>query len=307
MIEKKALSLIIITYNRPEDLLRLLKNIAGQEQADKLLDRVVIIDNASTVSYTSVTDFLALQQLPFHYIRSEENLGVARGRNKAISEVQSPVVITLDDDAIFRETDALIKIDKLFRSEFALQNRVGVYCFKVFWRDTEDIQQSAFPHKQFNKYRNKDQFLTSYYIGCAHAILLEAYHRAGNYPADFFYGMEEYDLGYRILDAGYKIAYDSSVTVAHFESPKGRVPDVRKIQMLWVNKSKMAYRNLPYRYFISISLMWSLQFIKKWPFAWGGWFEGWKKIFSIPRTESRKVVRKETLEYIHQVEGRLWY
>lgn len=307
MIGQKALSVIIITYNRPDDLLRLLKNIAGQEEADRLLDRVVIIDNASTVSYKSVTDFIDLQKLPFHYIQSEENLGVARGRNKAISEVQSPVVITLDDDAYFKDTDALIKIDRLFGSEYALQNKVGVYCFKVFWRDTADIQQSAFPHKKFNKYRKKDKFLTSYYIGCAHAILLEAYDSAGNYPADFFYGMEEYDLGYRILDAGYKIAYDSSVSVAHFESPKGRVPDVKKIQMLWVNKSKMAYRNLPYRYFISISVMWSLQFLKKWPFAWKWWFEGWKIIFSIPRTEKRKVVSKETLKYIREVGGRLWY
>lgn len=307
MIKQRALSLIIITYNRPDDLLRLLKNIAGQDQADTLLDRVVIIDNASTVSYKTVTDFIDSQRLPFLYIRSEENLGVARGRNEAVSKVQSPVVITLDDDAYFREADALIKIDQLFRSEFAMQNRVGVYCFKVFWRDTEDIQQSAFPHKKFNKYRNKDRFFTSYFIGCAHAILLEAYQAAGTYPPDFFYGMEEYDLGYRILDAGYKIAYDSSITVAHFESPRGRVPHVKKIQMLWVNKSKMAYRYLPYRFFISTAVMWSLQFLKNQPFAWRSWFEGWKKIFSIPRTENRKVVSKETLQYIDEVEGRLWY
>lgn len=307
MIKQKALSLVIITYNRPEDLLRLLKNIAGLDQVEILLDRVVIIDNASTVSYKPVTDFLNQQQLPFHYIRSEENLGVARGRNKAISEVKSPVVITLDDDAFFKDRDALVRIDQLFRSEYALQNNVGVYCFKVFWRDTDEMQQSAFPQKKFNKYRNKERFLTSYYIGCAHAILLEAYQKAGNYPVDFFYGMEEYDLGYRILDAGYRIAYDSSVAVAHFESPKGRVPDVRKVQMLWVNKAKMAYRNLPYRYFISISVMWSLQFLKKHPFAWKSWLEGWKKIFSIPRTENRKVVGKDTLKYIHEVGGRLWY
>jgi glycosyltransferase involved in cell wall biosynthesis len=74
----KSLSIVIITYNRPEDVLLLLHNIAAQEQAATLLESVIIIDNHSDQPYDVVQEFIAQQSLPFQYIRSEENLGVAQ-------------------------------------------------------------------------------------------------------------------------------------------------------------------------------------------------------------------------------------
>jgi len=303
----KPLSIIIITYNRPDDVLLLLQHIARQQEAKRLLESVIIIDNNSGVSYTSVTDYIAGQSLPFRYVRSAENLGVARGRNKAVALAEAPIVITLDDDAYFKEDDALLQIERLFASAYAEEHHVGVYCFKVFYGSTGELQTTAFPHKKMGKYRNRDQFLTSYYIGCGHAILKKVYNEAGIYPADFFYGMEEYDLGYRILDLGYSIAYDSSVTIIHNESPLGRTPHAEKMQMLWVNKSKVAYRYLPVIYFVTTALMWSLQFLKKTSFNWKLWFAGWAKIMRIPRTEQRHRISDRTLAYIKQVEGRMWF
>jgi GT2 family glycosyltransferase len=119
--------------------------------------------------------------------------------------------------------------------------------------------------------------------------------------------MEEYDLGYRILDLGYSIAYDSSVTIIHNESPLGRTPHAEKMQMLWVNKSKVAYRYLPLLYFVSTTLMWSLQFLKKTSFNWKLWLGGWRKVFAIPRQEKRHRISDRTLAYIKQVEGRMWF
>ncbi len=148
--------------------------------------------------------------------------------------------------------------------------------------------------------------MSYYFIGCGHAIRKEVYDQAGIYPVDFFYGMEEYDLGYRILDLNYRIAYDSSVAIIHNESPVGRTPHAEKMQMLWVNKSKVAYRYLPYKYFITTALMWSFQFLKKTSFNWKLFVEGWGKISRIPKVE-RNVISPKTLDYIKSVEGRMWY
>lgn len=303
----KPLSIIIITYNRPDDLLFLLQNIAGQDEAARLLDSVLIIDNASTADYGPVKDFIATQSLPFRYIYSKENLGVARGRNLGLSMAEAPVLIMIDDDAYFRDRDGLLGVERLFTSDFARDNKVGLYSFKVFYSSTREIQVNAFPHKKFDRYIGKDRFLTYYYSGGAHAILKEVHDKAGQYPVDFFYGMEEYDLGYRLLDLGYRIAYDGSVSVMHNESPAGRAPHAQKMQMLWVNKSKVAYRYLPFRYFVSTAIMWSLQYLKKTNYHWPLFWQGWKKIFSIPRTEQRKTISKDTLRYIRSVEGRMWY
>lgn len=303
----KNLSIVIITYNRPDDVLLLLHNITSQQKAEELLESVIVIDNNSEVSYSEVEKLVATASLPFRYIRSDENLGVARGRNKAVSMAKAPVIITIDDDAYFKEKDALLRIDALFRSEWALKNNVGVFCFKVFYGSTGALQTSAFPHKKIEKYKDKDYFLTNYYIGCGHAILKKVYDEAGIYPIDFFYGMEEYDLSYRILNLGYRIAYDSSVSIIHNESPKGRTTQAIKMQMLWVNKSKVAFRYLPIKYFISTSLMWSLQFLLKTNFNLKLFIQGWQKIMRIPKTETRNVIDKGTINYIHSVEGRMWY
>jgi hypothetical protein len=53
--------------------------------------------------------------------------------------------------------------------------------------------------------------------------------------------------------------------------------------------------------------MWSLEFLKKTSFNWGLWFRGWKKIMAISRAEQRTQISKAALDYIKQVEGRLWY
>lgn len=303
----KALSIVIITYNRPEDVLLLLQNISRQKNALKLLESVIIIDNASQSSYQAVEDYIKNEELPFQYIHSTENLGVARGRNKGIALAKAPIIITIDDDAYFKEDDALIKIEQLFQTEYAQRNNVGVFCFKVFYGSTGELQSNAFPHKKIDKYKDKTQFLSSYYIGCGHAILKKVYDQAGEYPTDFFYGMEEYDLSYRILDLGYRIAYDSSVAIIHNESPKGRAAHAEKMQMLWVNKSKVAYRYLPKIYFITTALMWSLQFLLKTKFNLNLFWKGWKKIVNIAGSEQRKKISSKTLEYIKGVEGRMWY
>lgn len=304
----KQISIVIITYNRPEDVLLLLQNISEQNNAAHLLESVIIIDNDSGVSYDSVLAYIdKTPEIPFRYIRSEVNLGVAAGRNKAIMLAEAPIIVTIDDDAYFKFPNSLQQIVHLFASDYARNNKVGAFCFKVFYGSTGELQANAFPHKRFAQYKDKKQFLTYYFIGCGHAILKEVYDQTGLYPTDFFYGMEEYDLGYRILDAGYRIAYDDSVSIIHNESPTGRRPHAEKMQMLWVNKSKVAYRYLPFCYFVSTAIMWSLQFLKKTSGNSKLFLEGWKKIFRIPRTEKSRKIASSTLNYIREVHGRIWY
>lgn len=303
----KPISIVIITYNRPDDLLGLLKSITEQNDAAQLLESVIIIDNASTVDMHLVTDFIATQNLPIKYEFSNENLGVARGRNKGIEMAKAPIIVTIDDDAYFNEHDALQNIISLFNSEFAQQNNVGAFCFKVFYESTGELQKNAFPHKKFDNYKNKNQFLTSYFIGCGHAILKQVYDTVGEYPVDFFYGMEEYDLSYRILNNDYKIAYNDIISILHKESPIGRKPHTEKMQMLWYNKSKVAYRYLPIQYYYSTAILWSFQFLKNTKFNLKMYFATWKKIIEIPKTEKRKVISKKALDYIEKVEGRMWY
>ncbi len=303
----KPLSFLIITYNRPDDMLELAKNISQLDQASELLEEVLIINNASTVDYSPVEVFAnSTPNIPFRYLLAPENLGVARGRNYGLLKGKAPIIIMLDDDAVMQNKDCLVKLMEAFETPVTKRPK-GIVSFKVLYYSNLEMQKNALPHKHFEAYKNKSFFETYYYAGGAHAIRREVIEAVGNYPDDFFYGMEEYDLSYRILEHGFSITYSGHVVMLHKESPLGRKPKKEKLRMMWVNKTKVAYRYLPKRYFYSTALMWSLQYLRSTSFNLPGFFTGWGQVFRISRQEKRTPVSRETLSYLRSVKARLWY
>jgi GT2 family glycosyltransferase len=303
----KPLSFVIITYNRPDDMLALAKNIAALDRAADLLEEVIVVNNASTASYAEFTNFIdSVPHIPFRYILSGENLGVARGRNFALKQGRAPLVIMLDDDAEMGNADCLVKLLEVFdRKDQALPK--AIVSFKVLYFENRQMQVNAFPHKDFHRHKDSHFLSTYYYAGGAHAIRREALEKVGLYPEDFFYGMEEYDLSYRILNAGYAIVYTDEVIMLHKESPLGRQPKREKLAQMWVNKATVAWRYLPKRYFWSTAAMWSFEYLRKTGFHLQGFLQGWKKVLAIPGKENRTPVNKSTMAYLRAADARLWY
>lgn len=307
----KPLSFIIITYNRPDDALELLQNIAGLDEAAGLLQEIILVNNRSTTSYEKVKEYIQSQpSLPFKYIEAPENLGVAKGRNFASRFATAPILILLDDDAVLQNKDALRQVLAAFDHKpagYSTEKETAIVSFKVLYYDTLEMQQNGLPHKKYNKYKDKHSFYTYYYAGGAHAIKKAVLEQVGNYPEDFFYGMEEYDLAYRIIDNGYAIQYNDSIVMLHKESPLGRKPTSEKMKMMWVNKSKVARRYLPMRYFYSTALLWSFQYLKETRFKLKQYFSTWRIVLGIPRKEAHKRISKKAMQYLREVEARLYY
>jgi GT2 family glycosyltransferase len=304
----KPISFIVITYNRPDDMYELVKNISYLQNADSLLQEVIIINNASTVDYSLVENFIKEnKQIPFVYKYTSENLGVTKGRNYALQFATGNYYIFLDDDAVLQNTDALEKTLQSFNTKSSIEREVAIVSFKVLYYDTLAMQVNALPHKKFEKYKLRDSFYTYFFAGGAHAIKASVLKEVGNLPEDFFYGMEEYDLSYRIINRNYAIKYDSSIVMLHKESPLGRKPKWEKLQMMWVNKSIVAYKYLPIFYFFTTCIMWSFEFLKQSNFNLIQFFIGWTKIFKIPSSVNRNKLSKNSLVYLKNVEARLWY
>ncbi len=303
----KPLSFIIITYDRPDDMHALAVNISRLDRASELLEEVIIINNASSADYGNVESFIASQkEIPFVYVHSSQNLGVARGRNFAIRQGKAPILIMLDDDAELQGRDALVRLMEAFELPNTKDPK-AIVSFRVLYYQTLKMQVNAFPHKRFTKY-GKEHFLeTYYYAGGAHAITRESIERAGLYPEDFFYGMEEYDLSYRLIEAGYSITYSDSITMLHKESPQGRQPNRDKMRMMWVNKTKVAWRYLPVIFFMSTAVMWSVEYLRKTNFDFRGWIMAWKDVKGIPAKEKRTPIGDKAMKYLQKTKARLWY
>jgi len=285
-------------------MLALLCNISTLDYKESLLQEVIVVNNNSTEDYSAVESFVKENpKLPIKYIFSNENLGVAKGRNFAITHAQADILVMLDDDAELENTNALVAIEKTF----AENPEIAIASFKVKYYSTLAIQVNAFPHKKISEKQHLHFFETYYFAGGAHAIKKKAMEAVGGYPTDFFYGMEEYDLSYKLLDEGYKIIYTDSIVMHHKESPEGRPAHKEKMKMLWLNKSKVAWRYLPISYFISTAAMWSFEYLRKSKFDFWGFLNGWRFVFQSIMKETRKPLKQSTLVYLKTVDARLWY
>jgi GT2 family glycosyltransferase len=311
----KPLSFVIITYNRPDDMLALAENISGLEGLSELMEEIIIVNNRSSLSYQAVEDYVtAHPAIPFRYVVAPENLGVSRGRNYAVRLSTAPILVFLDDDALIRNGDALKAVIDIFRPDHPAASGdpvsvrpVGIAAFKVYYYATLQMQENAFPHKRFAERKDWPHFDTAYFSGCAHAIRRSVFDEAGFYPENFFYGMEEYDLSYRALDKGYSIRYDDRVIILHKESPAGRLAPREKLRGMWVNKSKVAWKYLPRRYFFSTAFLWSLEYLKKSGWHIGGFIRGWREVARIPGTEKSTPVGAAAMAYLRRVQARLTY
>lgn len=298
------IAIIIITYNRPDDMLALAKNIVELQEKEMYLEEVIIINNNSTKDYSAVTDYInAHREVNFKYIASSENLGVSKGRNFAIGQATAPLLLMLDDDCELAEKNALKTIDQLF----AAKPKTAIISLKVAYFQNHQMQINAFPHKKFEQYKNLSHFDTYYFAGGAHIVRKHVMEEVGNYPSTFFYGMEEYDLSYRILNAGYAIEYNAGVTMLHKESPEGRQPNKEKVKGMWLNKTIVAYSYLPKGYVVTTAIMWSLFYLAKTKFDLIGFFKTWGVILKIPSQNKRTPLSYTTLQYLNKVNARLWY
>ena len=303
----ELISIVIITYNRCTDVRDLLCDI-NMFSNKELLKDIIIVNNKSTESYFVVNEFIQQHpQLPIQLIEAPENLGVSRGRNFATQFAKGEIMLYLDDDVNLKDTETLSRIATCFNQPMYYGRPLGLVSFKVLYSYNLEIQKNAFPNKHFDKYKDKTDFPAPYYVGCAHAITRKAWDETGNYPENFFYGMEEYDFAYRLIDKGYSIKYDSSVVIIHKESPFGRTPKNEKLRMMWVNKSKVSWRYLPKKFFYSTTFMWAGEFLVKTRFNMPNFLKGCKEIFTIPGKEKRRPINKSALDYLRETDARLFY
>ena len=304
----KPIGYIIVTYNRPTDILEQLKNISNLDKAAELLQEIIVVNNGSTDDYTLVKKYIEQEQndLPFAWYDMPSNVGPGNGRNYAFEKSVAPYLIMIDDDAVLQNKDSLVKLLKEFETINTEREKV-IVSFKVLYYDSLKMQKSTFPHKNYKIFKDKPFYETYYFVAGAHAIKREVFEKVGNYPKDFFYGMEEYDLSYRILNAGYSIGYTNQIVILHKESPLGRNPKKVQLRMMWVNKSKVAWKYLPKRYYYSTALLWSMQYLKETGFNIAGFWQGWKDIFAIPTSSKRTPINSATLDHIKKLKGRLWY
>ena len=298
-------SFIIISYNRPGDTAIVVRNILDLDEVVGWQKEIVIINNGSDKSYASFEKML--EELPqsqralVNYVDNGENLGVARGRNLGVKLAKGNLLIFIDDDAEFSEKNVLsLSLQKLEQYQ---HKNVKLIAF----RELRTFNNEYYIATKSKALLGQREFLTNFFVGSGHVIKREVFDTVGDYITDFFYGMEEYDLAYKALDAGYRILYTADVTVLHKKSMDGRAPEKTMYRWMLENKTVVAYKYLPKFYVFTHLFFWSAYLLLKTRFDVPLLLKAWCNIPAKLKNTQRHPISKATLKHIKNVQGRLIY
>lgn len=146
------------------------------------------------------------------------NHGVPGGRNIGMARGTAPYVVSLDNDAEFRDPDTLLRVARAFEAEPAL----GALSFRMLNYFTGEDDWGAWVFARTLKARSAEAFPSARFVGGGHAIRRQALERTRGYDESLFFYWEELDLANQLIEAGYTLRYEPELVVRHKVSPEAR-------------------------------------------------------------------------------------
>ncbi len=171
-------------------------------------------------------------------VKLAENLGIPGGRNEGASVAHGTLLFFLDDDATVADPALVERCTRRFADEPDL----AVVSFRIADPETGDTSQRHVP-RLGRRDPNESVDVTSF-LGGACVVRAVAFREVGGLPAEFFYALEETDLAWRLIDAGWRVAYDGVSVVHHPKTEIDRHSDATRITAR--NRVLLARRRLPW-------------------------------------------------------------
>ena len=223
---KFDMSAVILTMgDRPEALKESINSIRNQENVNV---EIVIVWNGLVPDYSVDAET---------HVHSDVNIGIPAGRNLGASNTSEKIILFLDDDAQLISNDLLHRIKRLFNSD----DSIAIASLRIIDED------GLTARRHIPRLGSKSEAIsgqTTSFLGGASVARKLAWDQAGGYSADLFYSMEETDLSWRILNAGWKIFYAADLQVAHPRTEPTRHSEA--IYLTFRNRIWIAKANLPF-------------------------------------------------------------
>ncbi|MFZ2310918.1 MAG: glycosyltransferase family 2 protein [Patescibacteria group bacterium] len=219
---KPTISVIIVTYNRANLLLKAIKSVLTQSYRDFEL---IIIDDASTDNTKESVANLMAQDQRIKYFKNEVNLDIAKSRNRGISLADGEYVAMLDSD------DYWLDNNKLSKQLAYLENNLAFGLIGTAIR-CEDEKGQVIKEDIFATEDGKIRSLMLWKNQIAQSSVLfrkSAYIKAGGYDEILNIG-EDYDLWLKI-GCDFKLSNLSDVSVAYLIHSESRTKE-RKIKTI---------------------------------------------------------------------------
>ncbi len=211
-----AIGIVILSLNRPSDTIEAVQSVLAQKGVEPL---IWLIDQGSDDQNLKLLKDYFRNHENVYLKELAQNYGVPGGRNRGIKLCDAEVVVSLDNDAVFDSEDSLSQV----LSRFLEDDHLGALGFRInnFFSGKLDRPSWVYPRALLPKADNS--FLATRFCGAGHALRRSTFLEVGGYDESLFFYWEELDLSYKIINLGYKIAYDPAITILHKVSPEARV------------------------------------------------------------------------------------
>ncbi len=196
-----AATVVITTKNRVEDLRKAIASVLAQTAKPEVL----VLDDAST---DGTSEAIAREFPSVRIERSEASRGYIVQRNRGAGLVQTPIVFSIDDDAVFSSPTIMEQTLREFDHP-----RVGAVAIPFV-----HVNQGPTVHQRAP--RAEGIYATYAFIGTAHALRRDLFLALGKYRELLIHQSEEEDYCVRMLNAGYITRCGTADPVHHFESPR---------------------------------------------------------------------------------------
>ncbi|WP_066684560.1 glycosyltransferase family 2 protein [Sphingomonas sp. CCH18-H6] len=238
-------SIVILTFARDpvlaETLARLREKVAARGDYEVLL----VDNNPDRADRERLLEGFAATR----YFWDGVNKGVS-ARNIGIAAAQGDIVIVLDDDVLVESSDPLAVFGALFDAD----PRLGAVTIAKHVRGADTRRVDLIPHTRKDVDLDRE-FMTFRFVGGCVGFRTAAIRAVGGFSDQFFYGLEEIELSYRLINAGWTIRYSPAVVVEELEHPSGRRP-TRAVQTdRLVNKYIMSWLHMPFPHILANYLL----------------------------------------------------
>lgn len=291
-------SLVLLTYARDDVLAEVLAQLHDQVGARADVELILVDNNLPDPARDALL-------APFARARRVGN-GVNRGvaaRNDGFAAALGEIVVLLDDDVFIQTPDALER----FAAIFAADPRVGVVTTAKHVRGETRRRPDLIPHtnKRIDLTR---PFETFRFVGGCVGFRRRTLDNVGGFLPDFFYGLEEIEMSYRIIDAGWTIRYEPGIVVEELEHPAGRKPKRMVQTQRLTNKYIISWLRMPFPYIVANYLLFTPYLLVR---AGGeasvpGAVAGFVRWLRRPDRPRRQPIGPAARAYIRRCGGAVW-
>lgn len=250
----KPIAVIILNWNGEKLLKEFLPHVIATTPQD--LADIIVVDNGSTDESLRL---LADEFPEVEVISYNENYGYAEGYNRAIADTGSSYSVLLNSDAAPCDgwLQPLYDYMEAHPATGAVQPKILSYSdptrFEYAGAAGGFIDRNGYPYcrgrlfdtveEDHGQYDETAQIFWA--TGACLMVRSELYLRVGGLDKEFFAHMEEIDLCWRILLAGYDIAAIPASRVMHLGGGSLPASNPRKTYLNFRNNLLLLHKNLP--------------------------------------------------------------